>query len=196
VKIGLVDYGVGNFIKIKQILEQNKIPVIIFDVNRKFESDLVDTLILPGVGSFDACAKALQMSGNFEKIIQFANSGKKLIGICAGAQLLFERSEEGKESGLGLITGSVIRNNIEISLNVGRQLVEFKDHSYMGFTSDRYYFSHNYHMDPIDSEQIKARTKNNIPAFIKAKNITAIQFHPEKSGPIGVKFLLKVTSDK
>jgi glutamine amidotransferase len=199
VKIGLVDYGVGNFIKIKQILEQNKIPVIIFDVNRKFESDLVDTLILPGVGSFDACAKALQMSGNFEKIIQFANSGKKLIGICAGAQLLFERSEEGKLPGLGWIKGTVtrfnfsdIKSNVRLNIpHMGWNVINPKIYKnlFLGLEDEaRFYFIHSYHVNCSNASDVLATANygHEFTCSVRHDNIWGVQFHPEKSHQFGI----------
>lgn len=189
-QILLMDYGVGNSAKIKQVLEMKALNVTVVDF--KLEDNFQDyqTLILPGVGSFDGCMKSLEASGNLDFIKQAASLGKRVIGICAGAQIIFESSEEGSCKGLGIIEGNVIANQqTKNVLNVGRKIVKFEDSNYSRFSSDRFYFSHSFQLNPVDKSCILAKTSEGIPAFIKKKNIYCIQFHPEKSGMLGIDFL-------
>jgi imidazole glycerol phosphate synthase glutamine amidotransferase subunit len=196
-RVLLMDYGVGNSKKIKQVLEMKSIAVTLADFELSKEFQDFQTLILPGVGSFDGCMESLKESGNLEFVREFALSGKKIVGICAGAQITFERSEEGTSKGLGLINGDVISNlKINHGLNVGRKPVKFADSKYSKFTSNRYYFSHSFQMNPNDKNCILARTSDEIPAFIRSGNIYCIQFHPEKSGMLGIDFLHEIVSEK
>ena len=196
-QILLMDYGVGNSAKIKQVLEMKSLNVTLVDfkLNKDFEN--FQTLILPGVGSFDGCMTSLENSGNLNFIKSFALTGKKIIGICAGAQIIFEASEEGQCKGLGLINGNVIANQKTVNtLNVGRKMVEFDDPDYLKFSSDRFYFSHSFQMNPNEKNSIIARTADGIPAVVKENNTYGIQFHPEKSGMLGIDFLSHVILEK
>ena len=159
-----------------------------------------DTIILPGVGSFPKAVERLKKLDLINSIKKSADSGKTIFGICLGMQLLFESSEEyGYCGGLGLIKGKIksFKNkkpNIVVP-HVGWNAVEIKDKSIRGlskFNNKNFYFVHSYYPDDIDKKNILMYTKYfgfKFPSVVKKQNIIACQFHPEKSGKFGLKFL-------
>ena len=158
----------------------------------------LDRLVLPGVGSFDKFSKDMSIDVK-KKIQEFSKTGKPLLGICLGAQFLFTKSFEIKENkGLDLLKGSVVKidkiekkNNIlipnigwfQINLNKSDLLKNIPKYS-------KFYFIHSYNFEPNDKNLIISKIQNsNINAICKKDNIIACQFHPEKSGNIGIHFL-------
>ena len=163
-----------------------------------YQSGSVDGLILPGVGSFSSAQRVLNKSRN--KILQDVKSGMPLLGICLGMQLMFERSEEGSGSGLGLFEGCVIRfsndeklkvphmgwNRVNLTRSRGSNLK-----SVLG--SDGWaYFAHSYYPKPDDDSIAVGVTKygtSRFPSIIERSNVWGTQYHPEKSGEFGSKLI-------
>jgi imidazole glycerol-phosphate synthase subunit HisH len=155
-----------------------------------------EKIILPGVSSFDSYISSLETNKNREKIISIKN---KIIGICAGAQVLFESSEEGSELGLGLLQGRVKKivtsSNIKVP-HLGWNKVILNHSHPMAYLFDgidlankKFYFSHSYRFP--DSEHALAYVDygERFPVVIAKDNLIAIQFHPEKSYKQGLQFL-------
>lgn len=204
-KIVIVDYGIGNIHSVEQALLNIGVKNVI--VSSKLESiQNCDSLILPGVGSFSAGMKGLKKRNLIEPIVDFANSGKPLLGICLGAQMLLSESEEfGLHKGLDLIPGKVIQiprsnnSNYRVPL-IGWEEIEIhsKDKILKNMDSfEKFYFVHSYHCMPEDSAN-KLLSFNvggiEISALVSHKNIYGAQFHPEKSSTSGLKFLTNFAS--
>ena len=195
--IAIIDYGVGNLFSLSSSLK-----AIGFDTVVTGDPETIkkaDKLILPGVGAFgDAIAK-LRSTGLDEVIIRQAKSGKKLMGICLGMQMLFEKSYEyGEHTGLGLIPGQVIpmENTIPAGLkipHIGWNSLQFKKVSPLFAhisDGDFVYFVHSYYADNCEDAVI-ATTEygKELTAAVARDNVFGCQFHPEKSGDVGLKIL-------
>jgi glutamine amidotransferase len=163
----------------------------------------VDRLILPGVGSFSELSRELSENIKIE-ICSFAAKEKPLLGICLGAQILFTRSfENGKHDGLNIIKGDV-KNITDINKskyskipNIGWFPIHFKDHSVFRNikNNSEMYFIHSYNFVPDDKNAIFAKIVDSpINAACIQENVIAVQFHPEKSGNTGLKFLENFSS--
>jgi glutamine amidotransferase len=189
--IAVVDYGVGNLFSIYNALEHIEAgPELVTE-----PEDLTgfDGVVVPGVGSFGRCMRRLS---RFEAVILEAlESGTQILGICVGMQVLFERSEESPEEGLGWIKGEVVRLPDSVlvpqmgwnTLSIKKE-VEILD----GIGDDDFfYFVHSYHCVPIDGSVLAATTDYGleIAAAVSRDNLFAVQFHPEKSGQKGLKIL-------
>lgn len=190
--IAVIDYGAGNLFSVLNALEFLKIPCMI--TGNKRDIDNADQLILPGVGAFPDAMKMLNKCDLVETIIQ--NAAKKpLLGICLGMQLLFEESLEFKKTkGLCLIDGSVvpIKTNLKIP-HMGYNNLEKNEPSPLlnGVNEgDNVYFVHSF-MAQTSSNNVAAFCDYNIkiPALVQKGKVFGAQFHPEKSGKVGLKIL-------
>jgi len=157
-----------------------------------------DRLILPGVGSFASGMLHLRATGLADAVIDYANRGRPLLGICLGAQLLLDRgSEDGGASGLGLIRGQVDRfddSRLELPVpHTGWNFVAFSDEYESSFPklSGHYYFNHSYHIQGTRAEDTFgwAEYGYRIPVAIRVANVLGYQFHPEKSQGLGLQLL-------
>ncbi len=198
--IGIVDYGVGNLFSLK-----SSFAFIGEDAIVTGDRDLLhecDRIVLPGVGAFGDAADKLKSTGLFDAVREEAASGKPLLGICLGMQLLFDRSYEyGEHEGLGLIPGSVkdIRPVIGEDLKVPHigwnALIFPKDreksalYKYIS-EGDCVYFVHSYAAMDC-TEHVTATAEYGVPltASVERENVYGTQFHPEKSGNIGLSIL-------
>ena len=196
--IAIVDYGVGNLFSLKSSLIAVGAEVVVTndaDVLRK-----ADRIILPGVGAFGDAAKKLRESGLFDVVIEQANAGKPLMGICLGMQLLLEKGYEyGEHEGLGLIPGSirfigqVIDKDLKIP-HIGWNELHFPQQRHPIFKDlkdgDYVYFVHSYHGTEC-AEHVAATTEygGTLTAAVAKGNVVGCQFHPEKSGNVGLKIL-------
>lgn len=168
------------------------------EVVENLEIKKIDRLVLPGVGSFGAFSKEIT-NENKEKIKNLYSNSKPILGICLGAQFFFTKSEEfGENIGLNIIEGNVLKiNNIEenkkiVTPNIGWWEIEkSSDKLFLDIPSNsKYYFIHSFNFYPNEKSVILSKIKNlNINAVCKKNNLVACQFHPEKSGKIGLKFL-------
>jgi glutamine amidotransferase len=190
--IVVMDYGVGN---VKSVT--NAVKYIGCDVKVSCQpEDLIaaDGIILPGVG---ACGYAMEALGDLaDNIREIAASGKPLLGVCVGYQLLFDESHEhGTHKGLGLISGKVIPIPPGRTIpHMGWNLVEFAKEMplFDGLGDARHFaFAHSYYADITDPEATIAYTEYGmqIPASVQKGNIYGCQFHPEKSGKDGLQVL-------
>ena len=195
--IGIIDYGVGNLFSLcsscKAIGEEA------FVSGDAEELAKADRLILPGVGAFEDAAKKLRDSGMAEFVRAQAAQGKPLLGICLGMQLLFERSYEyGCHEGLGLLKGQVVpmegRLPKELKIpHMGWNALDVRRGTLLEGLSGQYvYFVHSFFAENCD-DSLSARTEYGIPntAAVEKGNIYGCQFHPEKSGNVGLSILRK-----
>ena len=195
--IAIIDYGVGNLFSLSSSLK--KIGADIVVTSDKNEIERADKIILPGVGAFADAAKKLRDSGLDKVLINAAKSGKKVMGICLGMQLLFEKSfEYGEYQGLGLLKGQVIpmENTIPDNLkipHIGWNALHFSKSSplfkYIN-ENDCVYFVHSFYAtDCSDSVIATAEYGKELTAAVQKDNIYGCQFHPEKSGNVGLNIL-------
>ncbi|MEH7376587.1 imidazole glycerol phosphate synthase subunit HisH [Neobacillus drentensis] len=193
--IGIVDYGMGNLFSVSKALERLGADYFI-SANKK-ELLQADGLILPGVGSFRDAMERLPV----ETIKEFVATGKPLLGICLGMQLLFEESEEnGPTEGLGLLPGSVrrfpgrTREGATYKVpHMGWNRLEFVNNSPLlkNVEEDYVYFVHSYYVDAKNSDVLlaKADYHEQVSAVVGRDNVMGMQFHPEKSSKLGMSLL-------
>lgn len=196
-KAGVLDYGCGNIYGLCQSLDYVGVDVEI--VSKTSELKAVDSMILPGVGAFGHAMQILNERELINPLMDFAESGKPILGICLGAQLLLETSEEfGHFNGLGLIPGKVelIRNKSSSCKvpNVGwRELLsKHRGSINLELENQGFYFTHSYMMVVDDGNSMYTIDYHGqyIQALVtNGKNIFAAQFHPEKSAGQGLQFL-------
>ena len=195
--IGIVDYGVGNLFSLRSSFAAIGAEAIVSRDAGVLSS--CDRLILPGVGAFPDAARLLRESGMGELVLSEAGRGKPILGICLGMQLLFDRSlEYGDHAGLGLIPGTVrpIAEAIPAGLkipHIGWNALHFerKDPLFRYVREgDFVYFVHSYHATDC-AEATVAVTEYGAPlvAAVSRGNVYGCQFHPEKSGAVGLSIL-------
>ncbi len=196
--VAIVDYGVGNLFSLKSSLAAIGAEVIV--TSNKAELENADQIILPGVGAFEDAARKLKDSGLDETIRFLTKNGKPLMGICLGMQLLFDKSfEYGEHNGLGLIKGIVkpIKDDVSAQYkipHIGWNPLNFKGEPSPIFKyindGDCVYFVHSYYAKECDESVIAtAEYGANLTAAVANKNIFGCQFHPEKSGNVGLNIL-------
>jgi imidazole glycerol-phosphate synthase subunit HisH len=202
--IGIVDYGMGNLFSVSKALERLNIPYFISDQQEELLS--ADGLILPGVGAFKDAMNLLETTHLKETIFTFTQSGKPLLGICLGMQLLFEESKEnGSTKGLALLPGEVLHipkedsqgNSFKVP-HMGWNLLRYQKNSPLleGLSEGYVYFVHSYYVHEGSQDVIEASADYagvKIPAVVSRENIYGMQFHPEKSGELGMKLLENFT---
>ena len=187
VKVAIFDYGAGNIFSLKSSLEKNNAEVDIITSLSKINN--YSGLLLPGVGNFDPAIKSLHTSK-----IEFQDLVKNqipVLGICLGMEMFFEKSEEGKLGGLGVLDGEVILlpNKFKIP-HMGWNNLQIKKPSVLldGVKEGSWvYFVHSYRVKPKNEEIIKADSDDgiNVPAVIENHTLFGTQFHPEKSSKVG-----------
>ena len=193
--IGIIDYGVGNLFSLcsscKAIGEEA------FVSGDASALSKADRLILPGVGAFEDAAKKLRDTGMADFVRQQAAAGKPLLGICLGMQLLFEKSYEyGCHEGLGLLKGQVVpmEGRLPAGLKIphmGWNALDVKGGTLLTGLSGQYvYFVHSFFAEDCD-DSLAAVTEYGFPitAAVEKGNIYGCQFHPEKSGNVGMRIL-------
>ena len=198
--IAIIDYGVGNLFSLRCSLEAVGAQAAVTGDPAVIRA--ADRLILPGVGAFADAAELLRRSGLDRVVCEETRSGKPLLGICLGMQLLFDESlEYGRHPGLGLIPGTVapIREVIPPSYKVphiGWNALHFpKDRPVHPLfrhirEGDCVYFVHSYYgANCADSVIATAEYGPELTAAVARENVMGVQFHPEKSGPVGLAIL-------
>ena len=195
--IAIIDYGVGNLFSLCSSLKSIGAEAVVTSDKEILRS--ADKLILPGVGAFADAAQKLRDTGMDLIVREQAAAGKDIMGICLGMQLLFEKSYEyGEHRGLGLLQGSVVpmKGYIPESLKVphiGWNALDFKkDHKLFKYIKNRdcVYFVHSYYAcDCEDSVIATAQYGKPLTAAVAHGNIMGCQFHPEKSGTVGLNIL-------
>lgn len=196
--IAIIDYGVGNLFSVEKALA-------VLGADAKITSDArtiaaADKIVLPGVGAFGDCMENLTATGLIPTIKDFVKTGKPMLGICVGLQILFEGSDESiGVAGLGLLKGKVRRIQApglkvphmgwnSLTIKSPRQPLDL----FKGLSEKPYvYFVHSYHAVPQDSAIVAATTEygSELTAAVAKGNIQATQFHPEKSGDVGLAIL-------
>lgn len=196
----IIDYGLGNLSSIKNMLFYLGSDAIIS--SNKHEIEGASKLILPGVGSFDSGMKNLKDLDLISLIKEKALSQKTpVLGICLGAQLLLEKSDEGNEDGLALVEGKVISFSDELQKkeillpipNMGWRDVKFQDEKKLIFkkSPSKFYFVHSYFFK-LSNQNDVWNTSNygfDFCSGFKKDNILGVQFHPEKSHQYGMQLL-------
>lgn len=200
--IAVIDYDMGNLHSACKGLEKAGAKPQVTDSPRAIEK--ADAIVLPGVGSFDPAVKHIRDRHLEAPIKEAIASGKPFFGICLGLQILFDRSEEGNEPGLGIVPGVVRRFRSEPGLSIphmGWNQLQFTQPDlplWQQLPADPYvYFVHSYYVDPIDASVTAANVihgSQTITAAIATNNIIAVQFHPEKSSDNGLQMLSNFVS--
>ena len=194
--IAIIDYDAGNLKSVeKALLSLGQECVVTRDFK---EIEQADKVILPGVGSFGQAMEQLKKFELDKVLKEIPDSGKPFLGICLGLQLLFERSEESEGvEGFGILKGEILRipdkeglkiphigwNSLDLQGN-GRLFAGLEEHPYV-------YFVHSYYLKAAEESIVKATTDYSvrIHASVEQGNIFACQFHPEKSGSVGLQIL-------
>lgn len=195
--IAIIDYGVGNLYSLTSSFR-----FIGADVTVTSDASVIrsaDKLILPGVGAFEDAREKLRASALDTVIIEEAEKGKPIMGICLGMQMLFERSfEYGEHEGLGLLRGSVIgmqgRIPEELKIpHIGWNALHItREHPLLKYVNegDCVYFVHSFYADGCEDSLIAtAEYGREITATVAKGNVMGCQFHPEKSGKVGLSIL-------
>ncbi|MEO0293275.1 MAG: imidazole glycerol phosphate synthase subunit HisH [candidate division WOR-3 bacterium] len=191
--IAIIDYGAGNLHSVKKAFNFLKKETIVATEPKDLKE--INKIVLPGVGAFEAAINKLKENGFYEIIKNWLINNRPFLGICLGMQLLFEESMESKESkGFGIFKGKCLKFEKGKVPQIGWNEIEIKKNSPLltGIKNKTYfYFLHSYFVEPIDSEIIVATTNyyKNYPSIIEKGNIIGVQFHPEKSGEMGLKLL-------
>ena len=186
--IAIVDYGVGNLRSVERaLLHVGAEPRLTADGD---ELQRADGMVLPGVGAFAPALEKLSESGLGRRVVELAKKGKPVLGVCLGYQLLFEESmEHGRHQGLGLLDGRVVKVTRSRRLPViGWSRLEQTEVSplWQGIADRAYfYFVHSY--TPEGSRNAIASTEHSPAAAAARVNVMGTQFHPEKSGPDGLR---------
>lgn len=197
--IVIIDYGMGNLKSVKNALDflglESKISSHFDDIKNS------DALILPGVGAFPDAMETIEKLSLDKLIKEEVNRNKPLLGICLGMQLLFENSFEGFErKGLGLLRGSIVRmkndkeNNIKIP-HIGWNSLKYniKDNLFNSIEEGEFvYYVHSYFAQNYNEDDLVAYSEygeNKIPGVVRHNNVMGAQFHPEKSGTVGLTIL-------
>lgn len=195
--IAIIDYGVGNLFSLKSSFSAIGFDTVVTRDPKALAE--ADKIILPGVGAFADAAKKLADTGLDKVVKELAASGKPLMGICLGMQMLFDKSfEYGEHQGLGLIPGNVVpmegRISQELKIpHIGWNALQFKaDSKLFKYVKpgDFVYFVHSYFAtDCGESVTSVAEYGTDITATVERGNVYGCQFHPEKSGSVGLNIL-------
>jgi glutamine amidotransferase len=196
--IAIVDYGVGNLFSLQSSFAQIGAPVTVTGGAQVLAQ--ADRIVLPGVGAFGDAAEKLRQTGLDRAVIAQAAQGKPLMGICLGMQLLFEESFEfGRHPGLGLIPGRVVDMTPDIPSDlkvphIGWNALHLTkpDHPLFRYTkpNDCVYFVHSFYATDCDDTVLAtAEYGKELTAAVGRDNVLGCQFHPEKSGPVGLSIL-------
>lgn len=196
--VAIVDYGVGNLFSLQSSFRRIGAEAVVTGDKTVIES--ADRILLPGVGAFEDAAKKLRASGLGELVCAQAGTGKPILGICLGMQLLFDRSYEfGCHEGLGLIPGQVVDMTPEVAPalkvpHIGWNALHLKtpDHPLFRYIKedDFVYFVHTYYAADCDNAVLAtAEYGRTLTAAVGTDNVLGCQFHPEKSGPVGLNIL-------
>ena len=206
-KITLLDYGMCNMLNVARALEHAGADVHVTEAPK--DAVAAERLVVPGVGAFSECMRAVNDLGHGDAIREFVKSGRPMLGICVGMQILFEASEEfGETSGLGILPGRV-RMVPNTTTTGARQRVPHIGWNHLiepqagriwgktllepfGTVGPAVYFVHSFAAQPSNDDDRLADCDyggHRISAMVKRDNVTATQFHPERSGTVGLRML-------
>jgi glutamine amidotransferase/cyclase len=192
--IALLDYGAGNVRSVINAIENLGESVKVVSSGDDIVS--AEKLVFPGVGNFGSMMRILEAKGYIEPLQGYLRSGRPFLGICLGLQALFEKSDEAPgQKGLGLIPGYVKRFDVDLAVpHIGWNGICIQQPSrvFNGLSGDeKFYFVHSYHVVPEDDGVVLTTTdyEYTFVSAVQQGNIVATQFHPEKSGGIGLTLL-------
>ncbi|OME76944.1 imidazole glycerol phosphate synthase subunit HisH [Paenibacillus sp. FSL A5-0031] len=192
--IAIIDYGMGNLHSVSKAVERLGYETVITDDPATIAAS--DGAILPGVGAFGDAMQNLRETKMDEVTKAYAASGKPLLGICLGMQLLFTESDEyGTNEGLNLLPGKVSRFTGDYKIpHMGWNKLNFLQEQsplFNGLTEGHVYFVHSFHAKPEVSSDLLATTDyyQQVTAIVGRGNVYGMQFHPEKSGELGMQLL-------
>ena len=197
VNVGILCVGPANYLSISNAIKKTgNSPILI--KNSKIKKKITH-LILPGVGSFGAVMQEIKKKKLLQFIFKHIESGKPLLGICVGYQILFENSEEDlRAKGLRQFKGNLknLKDILKIVPNIGwhktildKKIVKTLN---LPYKTANFYYAHSYYVDNYNKNEMKGFLKinnENIPVLVAKNNIFGVQFHPEKSGLNGINFL-------
>jgi imidazole glycerol-phosphate synthase subunit HisH len=194
-RLALLDYGAGNLRSAERGLERAGAAVTV--AGDAAVADGTDALVVPGVGHVASCLAGLRRAGLADLVVTWAEAGRALLGVCVGMQLLYEHSEEGDTTGLGVLPGRVVRLPASVRVpHMGWNVVtpadgHETDPLLRGVAGERAYFVHSYRAAPTSDDHVVATTSypEPFPCVVRVGSVTATQFHPEKSGDVGAKLL-------
>ncbi len=193
-QVGIIDYGVGNLRSVEKAFAATGCTAVISSDAKVLRE--AERLVLPGVGAFAACMKALTARGFDELLRERVVDGTPLLGVCVGMQMLFEESDEfGTSPGLRLLPGRVRRFTDRLVVpQVGwNQIRQRVAHPLFDGIADGafFYFVHSYYCEPAESEVILGETDYGVdyPSVVARSNLCGVQFHPEKSQSVGLRLL-------
>lgn len=210
-KVVVVDYGMGNLFSVRQACDLAGLDATITSSPQAVHE--ADGVVLPGIGAFEGAIQTLRETGMADALSEFAASGRPLVGVCLGMQLLMEQSLEfGRHAGLGLFRGTVVPFPVRSEdgrqwkiPQVGWNQVSLARPDTAGAWSsgglhngDFMYFVHSYYVDPADPACVVATAEyagRTFCAVIAKDNVLGWQFHPERSGPRGLA-LYKLFADR
>lgn len=201
-RVGIIDYGMGNIFSVQNAIATTGASTTLIDKPELLAN--IDAVVLPGVGAFDVAIDRLKERELWFSIIEEIGSGVPVLGICLGLQLLTMHSDEhGQHDGMGFVKRATKRflpnapESIKVP-HVGWNEISINKRSFPGqapgLFDKHYYFVHSYLVEGIgnskDAEVLGLTSYRGVTflSFLQDKNITGIQAHPEKSGPIGLKF--------
>jgi len=193
--IAIVDYGVGNLANVERALRRAGAA----DVRVTRDGDEIlsaGAIVLPGVGNFGHCARELRRFGLDKTVGRARERGLPILGLCVGMQLFFEQSEEDPATpGLGFYRGRVrkLRGPVRVPHTGWNQLRLVRAHPWLADVPDAayFYFVHSYAPEPIDERAIVANVEHGgwVRAAVGGEGMLGVQFHPEKSGAMGLRLL-------
>jgi glutamine amidotransferase len=193
-QVAIIDYGVGNLRSVEKAFAATGCDAIVSGDEEVLRG--AERLVLPGVGAFGACMKALTERG-FDRLVRERVAERTpLLGVCVGMQLLFEESDEfGATPGLGFLRGRVRRFDGDLVVpHVGwNQIHQQRRHQLFESIGDDsyFYFVHSYYCDPLDEEVVAGKTEYGVKyaSVVARENVCGVQFHPEKSQETGLRLL-------
>ena len=209
-RVTIVDYGMGNVLSVRRAFEHCGVQTEL--TGRPEAVKNAERLVLPGVGAFADCMKALENSALVEPVKAFVATGRPFLGICVGMQILLEFGTEfGGYHGLGFIPGRVVGLETTAADGATRKIPHIgwtstsppqaaNDNRWAGSMlsttspGTAFYFVHSFNAEPTNPADVLASADYagaNVTAAIKRDNITGVQFHPEKSGPAGLQLLTR-----
>lgn len=189
----IIDYDVGNLESVRKAFLQVGLETVISKDITVLEN--ATSLILPGVGAFNESMEALKKSGLIPTIKAHVAKGKYLFGICLGMQLLYDKSYEfGEFEGLGLLKGTIDYLDVDLKVpHMGWNTLNFDlSHPLLKYIKegDYVYFVHSYYVNTNEKNIVASANYGvKVPAIVAENNIIATQFHPEKSGEVGLNIL-------
>lgn len=192
--LAIIDYGVGNLRSVEKAFAATDCEAIVSGDEKVLRA--AERLVLPGVGAFGACIKALSERGLDQLVREKVAEGTPLLGVCVGMQLLFEESDEfGATAGLALLPGRVKRFSDELIVpQVGWNRIEqVRTHPVFSEIADQshFYFVHSYYCEPANRSVVAGETDYGLKyaSVVAQENICGVQFHPEKSQAAGLRLL-------